>query len=228
MTRIALVHAVEIAMAPVRTAFAELWPEADILNLLDDSLGRDRAADTDLTPAMFERIGKLGDYALDLGADVVLYTCSAFGPAIEAFARRTDKPVLKPNEAMFERALSAGRRIGMLATFGPSVASMEAEFHTAAAARGIEATVETILVDEAVTALRGGDADAHNRLLAEAAPQLAGCDAIMLAHFSTSRAHAAVSAAVDRPVLTSPHAAVEALIHRSRQPAPATASGAAG
>ena len=28
MSRIALIHAVEIAMAPIRAAFVELWPEA--------------------------------------------------------------------------------------------------------------------------------------------------------------------------------------------------------
>jgi Asp/Glu/hydantoin racemase len=57
--------------------------------------------------------------------------------------------------------------------------------------------------------LRKGDADSHNRLIAERAPELAGCDAIMLAHFSTSRAAAAVRAVVDVPVLTAPDAAVD-------------------
>jgi hypothetical protein len=60
-----------------------------------------------------------------------------------------------------------------------------------------------------MAALKAGDADEHNRLLAQAAPRLAHCDAIMLAHFSTSRALDAVSAAFDGPVLTSPAAAVD-------------------
>ena len=61
---------------------------------------------------------------------------------------------------------------------------------------------------DAIDRLRGGDADTHNRLVAEHAPQLAGCDAIMLAHFSTSRAAAAVRATVATPVFTAPDAAV--------------------
>jgi len=216
MARIALIHAVTVAIDPVRDAFAELWPEAKLINLLDDSLSPARARDEHLTPAMSRRIGDLGRYAVATGADGVLYTCSAFGPAIEAFAASATMPVLKPNEAMFARALAAGRRIGMLATFRPSVASMEEEFREAAAAIASDATIQTVLVEGALDALKGGDAATHNHLLAEAALGLRHCEAVMLAHFSTSRAFDAVSAALDRPVLTSPRAAVEALRERCR------------
>jgi hypothetical protein len=214
-TRIALIHAVSVAIDPVRQAFDELWPDADITNILDDALSPDRERDGELTTAMRRRIRDLGRYALSTGANGVLYTCSAFGPAIEAFAASTNKPVLKPNEAMFARGLAAGRYIGMLATFGPSIASMEHEFREIARALGAaDARIDTILVEGAMSALKGSDASTHNRLLAEAAPRLAHCDAILLAHFSTSRAFAAVSNAVSRPVLTSPRAAVEELRKR--------------
>jgi hypothetical protein len=102
--------------------------------------------------------------------------------------------------------------VGMLATFGPSVASMEEEFRAAAAGR--DATLETVLVEDAMAALRRGEAEAHNRLLAEAAHRLAGCDAVMLAHFSTSRARGAVGTVLACPVLTAPGAAVLALKSR--------------
>ena len=74
---------------------------------------------------------------------------------------------------------------------------------------GAGATLETIVVEGAMDALRKGDADRHNALIAARAPELAHCDAIMLAHFSTSRALAAVNAAVGTPVLTAPDAAVD-------------------
>lgn len=212
--RIALIHAVTVAMDPIANAFAAGWPEAELVNLLDDSLSPDRARDAGLTPAMTQRISDLADYAFGVGSDAVLYTCSAFGPAIEAVAARCEKPVLKPNEAMFAKALDAGSHIGMLATFPPSVASMEAEFAVEAVARGADARIETLLVEGALDALKSGDAETHNRLLAEAAPRLAACDAILLAHFSTSRARTAVEAVVEVPVLASPDCAVDVL--RSR------------
>jgi hypothetical protein len=210
MSRVALIHAVTVAVDPVKAAFAEIWPDADTVNILDDSLSGDRARDAELTAAMQNRIGALGDYALSTGCDAVLFTCSAFGGAIETLARRVKVPVLKPNEAMFNDALSIGDRIGMLATFGPSVAGMEAEFEEQR--RGSRATLlKTVLVEGALDALKGGDATKHNELVAAAIDRLGDVDAVMLAHFSTSRAFAAVSGRTKKPVLTSPRSAVLAL-----------------
>jgi aspartate/glutamate racemase len=209
--RIALIHAVTVAMAPVHEAFARLWPAAECTDLLDTSLAPDRERDGELTLAMTRRIGALADYAAGTGAAGILFTCSAFGEAIERAAEASPVPVLKPNEAMFEAALAAGQRIGMLATFAPSVAGMEDEFRELARRRGAAARLETVCVAGAMDALKGGDGAAHDRMLAEAAPRLARCDAVLLAHFSTARAEAAVRAALSCPVLTAPGAAVEAL-----------------
>ncbi len=210
-TRIALIHAVKVAIAPVEQAFGELWPEAECSNILDDSLSLDRERDGELTAAMTRRILALADYAANTGAAGILFTCSAFGEAIEAAAASAPVPVLKPNEAMFEAALASGRRIGMLATFAPSVQSMEDEFRAMAASRRSPATIESYCVAGAMAALKAGDATTHDRLIAEAAPRFAGCDAVLLAHFSTARAAPAVAAALDRPILTSPGSAVAKL-----------------
>jgi Asp/Glu/hydantoin racemase len=208
--RIALIHAVAVAVAPVKAAFGELWPEAECVNILDDSLSVDRERDQTLTAAMTRRIIALAEYGHATGAAGILFTCSAFGPAIEA-AERLPVPVLKPNEAMFEAALTAGRRIGMLATFAPSVKSMEEEFRQMAAMRHSPATIETYCVPGAMAALKAGDTAAHDRVVAEAAPRFGDHDAVLLAHFSTSRAAAAANAKLGRPVLTSPASAVAKL-----------------
>src|SRR3954447_4741672 len=148
MARIALIHATPAAVEPIRTAFSAAWPEPDLVNLLDDSLSRDRASTPDLTDGIYGRFDALGAYAVALGADGILFTCSAFGPAIERVARAVTIPVLKPNEAMFAEALAiggqsggqSGDRIGMLATFEPSIASMAAEFEADAARAGAQVT----------------------------------------------------------------------------------------
>jgi hypothetical protein len=196
-------------MEPVQAAFAVRWSEAEIVNLLDDSLTIDRARMEDLSDAMIERFLDLGRYSLRNGADGILATCSAFGPALDAMAADLPIPVLKPNEAMFRTALELGHRIGMLATFAPAVASMTLEFDQMAAAMSVEAELETFLVQDAGAHLRAGDATSHNRLVADSARHTVGYDVLMLAHFSTARAEAMVRQATDLPVLTAPGTAVD-------------------
>jgi Asp/Glu/hydantoin racemase len=207
-TRIALIHALTVSIAPSMEAFRELWPEAECINLLDDSLAVDRQRAGELTPAIAARIAALANHARSCGAQGILYTCSAFGAAIDAVACLAPIPVLKPNEAMFTEALSLGKRIGMLVTFEPSAASMEAEFQ--GAAEGSGATITTLCVPEAMAALQRGDAATHDALLAEAAqhPEAQDFDALMLGQFSMARARDAVRAVTACPVLTSPHSAV--------------------
>jgi hypothetical protein len=201
--RIALIHALKHSISPIEASFARLWPNAGLMNLLDDSLSADLARDGRITAAMTERFLTLGRYAVGAGSDAILFTCSAFGPCIEAVARaHAPMPVLKPNEAMIAEAVSRGRSIGLLSTFAPTLVSMPPEFPT---------SVEIVpkLVDGALAALDRGDRAGHNRLVVEAARDLRGCDIIALAQYSM--AAALVAEATGRPVLTTPDSAVRKL-----------------
>ena len=127
--RIALIHALKHSIPPIEASFARLWPDATLMNLVDDSLSADLARDGRLTDAMTGRFLSLGRYAASTRADAILFTCSAFGPCIEAVAREhAPMPVLKPSEAMIEQAAAQGRKIGLLSTFPPTLASMPPEF----------------------------------------------------------------------------------------------------
>ena len=217
MPRIALIHATPAAVEPIRAAFAQAWPEPDLVNLLDDSLSRDRALTPDLTAAIYRRFDELGAYSVGIGADGILFTCSAFGPAIERVSKAVAIPVLKPNEAMFAEAMAIGGRIGMLATFEPSIPSMEAEFRADAGKAGAKVTLESVFVPDAMAALVGGDREKHDRLVADAASALAHCKAIMLAQFSMAPAAAELRQSMPGiPILTSPDSAVAAMKKRIR------------
>jgi hypothetical protein len=200
--RIVLIHALKHSLQPIEDAFARLWPEATRMNLLDDSLSADLARDGRLTDGMTERFLSLGRYAAATGADGILFTCSAFGPCIEAVARaHAPMPVLKPNEAMIEQAVEQGRRVGLLSTFPPTLASMPAEFPPA-----IELVPK--LAEGALAALDRGDRAEHDRLVMEASKDLRDCDLIALAQYSMAPAASQVAQATGRPVLTTPESAV--------------------
>ena len=210
-TRIALIHALAHSMAPINDALARDWPSAVRMNLLDDSLSADlAAAGGRLDAAMHARFMQLAGYAVATGAQGILFTCSAFGPCIEAVARQyPGLPVLKPNEAMVDDAvasLAAGGRIGLLASFMPTLQSMPAEFPAGTA-------LDTALAEGALAALDRGDGERHDELAAEAAATLAarGCTVIALAQFSLARAAPRVAARTGLPVLTTVDSALRQL-----------------
>ena len=209
--RIALIHATPVAMQPIGEAFKQLWPTARVTHLLEDSLAADLAAEGRLTERMIERFVALARYAHGSGADAILFSCSAFGPAIEAAAASVRIPVLKPNEAMLEEALTAGSRIGLLATFEPSLPALKAELEQMARDRKIALEVTTRAVPAALTALHAGSAADHDRLIADAAQEIGECDALILGQFSMASAANSIPAGPRRKVLTSPNSAVSRL-----------------
>jgi aspartate/glutamate racemase len=203
--RITLIHALKHSIVPIESSFAKLWPEARLMNLLDDSLSADLARDGKLTERMTERFLTMGRYAADTGADGILFTCSAFGPCIEAVARaHAPMPVLKPNEAMIEQAAAQGKTIGLLSTFPPTLVSMPPEFPSSV-------TLVPKLVEGALAALDRGDRAEHDRLVVEASKDLRDCDLIALAQYSMAPAADRVTEATGRPVLTTPDSAVAKL-----------------
>jgi hypothetical protein len=203
--RIALIHALRHSVEPAEEAFHRLWPTATVANILDDSLSSDLAQAGALTPAMTCRFLALARYAVQSGADGILFTCSAFGACIDACKiALAPLPVLKPNEAMIDDAIASGSRIGLLATFAPTLASMPEEFVA------VRPSIKVIprLVDGALEAMNAGDVEQHDALATAAAAELQGCDVIALAQFSLARASSAIGRATRKHVLTTPDSAV--------------------
>ena len=203
--RITLIHALKHSIVPIEASFARHWPEARLMNLLDDSLSADLAREGKLTERMTERFLVMGRYATSTGADGILFTCSAFGPCIEAVARaQAPMPVLKPNEAMIEQAVARGKRIGLLSTFPPTLVSIPPEFPS-------EVTLVPKLAEGALAALDRGDRAEHDRIVVEASKDLRDCDLIALAQYSMAPAAERVAEATGREVLTTPDSAVKKL-----------------
>jgi Asp/Glu/hydantoin racemase len=153
-----------------------------------------------LDDEMIERFLTLARYARRCGADAILFTCSAFAPAIEAAAAALDVPVLKPNEAMLDEALACGARIGIMGTFEPSIPSLRAEVEELARTRNLDVTIKTRVVHGALAALHEGQAAEHDRLIAAGAAEMEDCDALILGQFSMASAAECIPARPGRTV----------------------------
>src|SRR6185312_15799198 len=180
--RIALIHAMPMAIEPVTQVFQELWPSARITHLLDESLPADLTAAGGITPAIVDRFVALARYCEGCGADAIL-----------------------------DEALAEGNDVALLVTFEPSIPSLRKELEELASSRGMRLQLKTRTVPAAIAALTQGRAAEHDQLIATAAVEIGRCDALMLGQFSMARAAAGIPPVSGRRVLTSPHSAVARL-----------------
>ena len=110
---------------------------------------------------------------------------------------------------MVTEARAASGRLGLIATFAPTLESMPPEF-------GPDVDLVLALARGALEALGAGDGARHDTLIATEARRLReqGCTTIALAQFSMARARRACEAAAGLPVLTTVDSAVRALRQR--------------
>ena len=106
-------------------------------------------------------------------------------------------------------ARAAGGRIGLVASFAPTGASMPREFP-------IAARPTVAIAEGALAALERGDGEAHDRSALAAARSLVegGCGVIALAQFSLARAAPLLRSSLAVPVLTPIDSALAALRRR--------------
>ncbi|OQR88769.1 hypothetical protein THRCLA_10115, partial [Thraustotheca clavata] len=228
--RIVMIHALRHSQAPIEAAFARLWPEASLANLLDDSLAADLAAKVahEKNEVKFEeiqvRFDALSNYATkNMHADAILFTCSAFGSYIdEVAANLSPMPVLKPNEAMLADLIQlAGNStsspfvVALVATFAPTLTSMQKEINDLLSLDGAPSIrIVPVHIENALDALNAGDTNTHNELAAAKLNQIVqteAIDAIALTQFSLAQSAPLVNQLTKKPVLTTPDSAVLAL-----------------
>ena len=120
---------------------------------------------------------------------------------------------------MFDMALATQARqgalqVGLVATFAPSIASMQQELEQMAQTLCIPLQVHTAHVPEAMDDLNHGHADLHHQKIATVVGKLPPCDVILLAQFSMAAAGPLAPRHTATPVLSSPDCAVLALRQR--------------
>ena len=209
-TRIGVVSPMAIANETVTAAFAELWPEAEVINLLDESLYADFAG-KEITDETYRRIAVLLQYSQDSGAQGIVFTGSVFGRPVEAGRENLSVPVLTAHEAMIEAAFECGSRFGILTTAAGSLRCLADDVDRYAQENGLSFTMTDHIEDAARPVILAGDIERHDEMVAAAAARMTDCDCLMLGQFSMETSAQKIADVPGRPVLTPPRTAVEKL-----------------
>lgn len=207
--RIVLLHAYGPSIPPIVEAFAAGWPQAEALNMLDETLYRDVGADGSIPPSMPGRLAGLFHHCEASGAKGVVFTGSTFGPAVDQARAGVGIPVLKADEAMAEAGVAAGRRILVVCTAKRAIPVIRGNVEAAVAAAGAAREIGDLWVPGAKDANDAGRAEEHDRAIAGAvADAAAAWDVILLGQISMVPALRHIPAALQPRVLTSPAASV--------------------
>ncbi len=208
--RVVLIHTVDANRAAFDKLCAELLPGVQVEHVVDESLLEGTIRLGELTDDVRQRFARRAEQALASRPDAVVLTCSSVGPAADPLG------VQRIDQAMAERAVALGSKIGVAATLPTTLGPTSDLIRAAAARAGTSVEVRTGLAEGAFALLAAGDTAEHDRRVRETLERLAEwADVIVLAQASMARAtggadHLKVGGR-HVPILTSPRLGLERL-----------------
>lgn len=212
MHKIGVIHTSAVTLTTLTELFSEIIPEAEIINIIDDSLLKEVKTVGHITPDI---IARMSGYALNLekmGAEVILNQCSSVSEAVDVIQKMISIPYVKIDRPMAEKACTMGSKISVIATVKSTVKpSCELVENTARQMKR-NVTVSRCLVDGALDVLMSHEGkEKHDALVLKAIEQEAEkADVIVLAQGSMYGMLPLVSN-IKVPVIASPKIAVEFL-----------------
>jgi Asp/Glu/hydantoin racemase len=217
-----LIHTSPV-LTPVFAALCKQHlPGVTIFHMVDESLIRDTIAHQKLRRLTIRRLIGMIESAEAAGATAVMVTCSSIGPAAALAQKLFDIPVFRIDDAMAEKAVAVGRRIGVLATLRTTLDPTLALLADKAAAADRSVEIAEGLCAKAFDAVLSGDTETHDRIVSDALLEMASkVDVIVLAQASMARVlNNLPPGSVSIPVLSSPEPAIlqaKDVLHRRAQ-----------
>ncbi len=164
--KVGVIHTFLYSVEDLKSLFAEIIPEVEMVNIIDDSLLKEVLANGEPTPAVIRRICNYAQELEKLGCDIILNQCSSVGEASEVAQKLISIPYVKVDAPMAREAVKRGKNVGMVATahstLGPSARLVE----TMAKEMGEDTVVNRCFAEGAYDALLiEGDKPKHDRIL---------------------------------------------------------------
>jgi Asp/Glu/hydantoin racemase len=209
--RLALVHTVAGLVPRFRELSAELIPDIETFDIVDETLLRDATREGRVSLETARRLFSHLAAAESHGADAILVTCSSMGGAVDAARPFAGIPLLRVDQAMAEQAVQRGERIGVLATLWSTLGPTAALIRRTADESSRSVEVRDRLCDGAFEALGEGDTERHDSIVRDGLRDLLGwAEVIVLAQASMARVVDTLSEDERRiPILSSPRLGME-------------------
>lgn len=189
---------------------SEAMPDVRLVNIVDDSLLADVLKEGKVTPAITRKMCHYVLAAEQTGAQAILSLCSTMGDTIDVARKLVSIPIMKIDEAMAEKAVAEGEKIGVLATVSTTLDPTIRLIHSKAGDINKQVKTERLLCEGAFEILMSGDKAKHDQMVMEkASSSVNRVDVFVLAQASMARLESQISQKVGKPVFSSPGLCVE-------------------
>jgi Asp/Glu/hydantoin racemase len=186
--KLAFLHTSHVLIPMFSQLAKEHLPGIETFHMTDESLIRNTIASGELTKNTVRRVAAMIGLAHEGGADAVMVTCSSIGKATALARSQYDFPILRIDEALAEKAIGLGGRIGVAATLRTTLNPTLELLRETAARAGREVELAPSLAEGALEAVLAGDTARHDELLLAALTDLMRrVDVVVLAQASMAR-----------------------------------------
>jgi len=209
--KVGMIHAGSSNVPLFNELASEIMPDVEIVHFVDEGLPS--MSDEQLRGHVLRRLKTLASFAKESGAEVVLFTCTAFGRLAQEIEDAVNIPVMAVLEIMTDEAMDVSDHIGILGSHPGALASASQIIQEQARIRGEKAEVTALLCPGAFDAMRRGDWATHDRIIIEHLNQLMEeVKVIVIPQPSIEKAVAQVPQASRKvPIMSSAHLSVESL-----------------
>jgi Asp/Glu/hydantoin racemase len=206
-----LIHTVPPLVGVFDRLTRQILPGVRVKHILDEPLLETIRLRGQLADADGERLLSHLKQAALIGAQAVLVTCSTTSPLVDGLQAQLAIPVFKIDQAMIEKAVQVGRRIGVVATNRTTLEPTRQMLLAQANQTGKKVEYTEKFIDGALEALLEGQAERHDQLVQQAIREVRpAVDVVVLAQASMARAlDTAAVWGEGAPVLSSPYLALE-------------------
>ncbi len=208
--KIAAIYTGAALVKPLSDLMKEVIPDYEVMNILDDSMIADIIAAGGMTKEVKRRLYGYYDIACTSGAELILNTCSSIGDAVYGAREFMPVPIVRIDEAMTRKAIEMADSIAVLATLSTTLDPTIRLIEMSAEEAGKKVKTVSALAEGAFPAITAGDAETHDRLIAETAKSVANtCDVILLSQGSMARMEKPLRDLTGKTVFSSPRLGVD-------------------
>lgn len=213
MKRIAMLQATYKAIQPMTDAFAAAGAEVELLNFVNENMLAAVNRRGGVGKKELRMFMRLALEAMEIEPDCILVCCSIFCSYVPLLRELTSAPVIAINTPMLTAAAEIGGKIGVVSTTPTSGPHTEEQIREILSSFGRTAEFVHAIVPEAIAALKQGDAERHDTLIAGEVQRLisAGCSCVLLSQITMASARKRI-ADTAVPILTSPEEGVKEVL----------------